>query len=273
MGSPSSVRLEAQRSECPPTLTLDSLSSEAVGGHDLEDSPVAIAPIVAAVVVGLIIGRLRRGRITSVIRTKLRLQALFLIAFGCGLAVDVIDLPNPGVWAIVGLSAGLVFAVRNLHLVGMVVIAVGITANLLPVAFTGSTPVRSSALVEAGMVAEADLDRVNLSGARSLVDDDSTWVMFGDTIPVAAADQVISFGDLIVLIGLVSVVANLMLQRRPRRVPASALPSLEVFGWRETSAGEGAIIELATELRPVDEPTERRLVGASARPMPSPVQV
>ncbi len=231
---------------------------------------MAIAPIVAAVVVGLIVGLLRRGRLTSVIGTKLRLYSLFLIAFGCGLAVDLIDLPKPGVWAIVGLSAGLVFAVRNLHLVGMVVIAVGIAANLLPVAITGSTPVRASALVEAGMVAEADLERVSLSGARSLVDDGSAWAMFGDTIPVTAADQVISFGDLIVLVGLVSVIANLMLQRRPRRVPVSALPSLQTLGWHETSAGEGAIIELATELRPIEEPAERRLVGASSNPTAGP---
>jgi len=234
---------------------------------------VAFAPIIAAVLIGLFIGRLRRGRITAVARTRLRLKSLFVIAFGCGLAVDPIDLPRPGIWAIAGLAAGLAFAVRNLHLAGMVVIAVGITANLLPVAITGSTPVLGSALVEADMVAAVDLDRVSLDGARTLVDDSSGWNLLGDIIPVAAADQVMSFGDLIVLVGMVSVISNLMLQRRPRRVPSSALASLETLGWCESSARNGSIIELATELRPVEASDRRHLVGALSSSRASPAQL
>ena len=225
---------------------------------------MAFAPIAVAIVVGLFIGRLRRGRITAVTRTKLQLRSLIVIAFGSGLAVDLIDVPEPAMWAIVGLTAGLVFAVRNLHLVGMVVIAVGVTTNLLPVAVTGSTPVHASALVEAGMVAEADLDRVALAGARTLVDDGTGWVMLGDIIPVAAAGQVMSFGDLIILVGLASVIANLMLQRRPLHVPHSALASLETLGWNESSAMEGSIIELTANVRPIDAPEERPLVGSAS---------
>ena len=234
---------------------------------------MTLAPIFAAVVIGLSIGRLRRGRIAAVARTKLRLKLLFVLAFGSGLAVDLIDLPRPGIWAIAGLAAGLAFAVRNLHLTGMVVIAVGITANLLPVAVTGSTPVLESALVDAGMVAEVDLDRVSLDGARTLVGDSSGWNLLGDIIPVAAADQVMSFGDLIVLLGMVNVIANLMLQRRPRRVPSSALASLETLGWYESSAKDGSIIELATELRPVEASDQRQLASALSSSRTSPAQL
>ncbi len=244
---------------------------------------MAFTPILAAVLIGLVAGRIRRGRMSSLVLTRINVRILFVIAFVCGLAVDLVDVPRPGVWAVVGLAAGLAFAVRNIHLVGMVVIAVGVTANLLPVAINGATPVRADALVEAGMVDAADLDRVNLQGARMIADDDTPLDWMGDTIPVAAASQVVSFGDLVILIGLASVISNLMLQRRPRRVPKSALPSLETFGWHESPVGEGSIIELAADLRPVDPNLEwshpdaerdapRQLVGVGSMSSINPVQ-
>lgn len=209
--------------------------------------------------------------------TRLGLSGLFAVAVACGLAVDFADVPEPGFVALVGLVAGLVFSLRNFHVTGMMVIAVGVASNLVPVALNGATPVRTQALVDAGMVDADDVDRVLLEGARELTTDDTVLAWLGDTVPVAVFDQVMSFGDLIILAGLVSVISNLMLRRRPRRVPPSAIASLEAFGWREFAVGDGTMVEVVHDLRSLDDsPAEtlaqRELVLSASSSSANPVQ-
>jgi hypothetical protein len=217
-------------------------------------APIApFAPIGIALLLGFTIGRFRRGRVVAIAGTRLRLSGLFAVAVACGLAVDFADVPEPGLVALVGLGAGLVFSLRNFSVTGMMVIAIGVASNLLPVAINGATPVRTQALVDAGLVDADDVDRVLLDGARELATDDTILPWLGDTVPVAVLDQIMSFGDLIILAGLVSVITNLMLRRRPRRVPASAIPSLEAFGWREFAVGDGTMVEVVRDLRSLDD--------------------
>lgn len=192
-----------------------------------------MAPILLAVVVGVVVGFVRRGRLASIARTRVRHPEFLVVAIGCSLFVDVVDTDQAGAIALVGLVGGLFFAAVNIHLVGMTVIAIGITANLLPVALNGAMPVRPDALVEAEMVTVEELPRVTLTGARELETDDTLVSFLGDTFPVRWTNQVVSIGDLIMIVGLADLIANLMLQRRRRRLPASALPALEAMGWHE----------------------------------------
>jgi hypothetical protein len=192
---------------------------------------VVVAPIAVAILIGLVAGALRRGRLVSLTRTRLRRPLLLAIAVICALAADVLDVPSPAIFAFVGLLAGIAFAGSNLLMPGMVVVGIGVAVNLLPVALNGAMPVRADALIDAGIVAEADLDRVVLRGARELADSETSLEILGDVIPVPQVDQVMSFGDLIVLIGLTDVIANLMRVRRPLRLPRGARPSLEALGW------------------------------------------
>ena len=143
----------------------------------------------------------------------------------------------------------LAFAFRNIRLAGMAVVSVGIIANLVPIVLNGATPVRPEALVEAGMVDAADLDRVTLSGPYELSDADTSLASLGDTIPLSFAKQVVSFGDLIILVGIADVLANLLARRRQPAVPLSALASLEAFGWHEAEEASGSIVELRAEMR------------------------
>ena len=225
---------------------------------------MAFAPLALTIIVALVIGTARRGRVTNIAGTRLHSLPLLIVALAAGLGVDRFDLPAPEAWAIAGLVAGVVFTLRNLHLAGMPIVGIGILANLAPLVVNGATPVRPMALVEAGMVAEADLERVSLSGPRELANDGTALSWLGDTIPVALFDQVMSFGDLIVLVGLVSVVVNAMVQRRRRCLPASCLASLEAFGWHETDEREGSIIDLRTELRPLYPEDEGEIVRVFA---------
>jgi hypothetical protein len=229
---------------------------------------VAVAPIALALVIGLAAGLVRRGRFSALARTRLRAVPLLLAALVCGLIVDGIDVPRPGIWAVVGLVAGLAFAARNLHLVGMAVVGVGLALNLLPVAVNGAMPVRADALVEAGMVDEADLDRVSLEGAREIAGPDTRLDSLGDIVPIAFTGQVLSFGDLIMLVGLADVVANLMLQRRSRRLPTGAVKSLASLGWNESTPADGGLIDLD---EPVAAPTLAFAGQESAMTSASPV--
>lgn len=178
---------------------------------------MAFAPIVVALIVGLFVGVLRRGTFRALARTRIGRPELLLVALVAGALTESTDIRGAGVITLVGLLAGLAFAAVNFHLVGMPIIAIGVAANLVPVAANGAMPVRADALVEAEMVDVDDLDRVRLTGARELVDDQTIAGFLGDTLPVRWTGQVLSIGDLIMLIGLADVTANLMLQRPRRR--------------------------------------------------------
>lgn len=225
---------------------------------------MAFAPLVLAVITALVIGTARRGHVTAIAGVRLYSLPLLFTTLAAGLAVNQFDVPAAQWWAVGGLVAGGVFVIRNLHLAGLGVIGIGIIANLAPIVVNGATPVRPMALVEAGMVDAADLDRVALAGARELSGAGTSLAWLGDTVPVAAFNQVMSFGDLIVLVGLVAVLVNAMVHRRRRRLPASCLASLEAFGWHETDEHEGAIIELRTEMRPLYPEDEGEIVRVFA---------
>lgn len=234
---------------------------------------MAFAPLVLAIIIGFVVGIARRGRLRAIAGARVVSLPLFVIAVAIGVAVDQLDLPRPGWWALAGLVVAFAFTVRNLMIVGMAVIGVGIIANLVPIAVNGATPVRGDALIEAGMVDADEIERVVLSGPREVADDDTRLGWLGDTIPVAAADQVVSFGDLIILVGVADVIANLMLlRRRRRRLPSSALASLEAFGWHETEEELGSIIDLRTDMRPLYPDDEGEIVRVFAITSASPAQ-
>jgi hypothetical protein len=188
---------------------------------------MAFAPIAVAMVIGLLVGIVRRGKLGALARTRVRHPEVLVVALALGGVVEVTDLEWAGALTLLGLLAGLGFAMCNLHLVGMPIIAIGVVANLVPVAANGAMPVRPDALVEAEMVDAADLDRVEVSGGRELADDQTILGFLGDTIPVRWTGQVLSVGDLIMLVGLADVVTNLMLQRPSRRgrAPQPAPPT------------------------------------------------
>jgi hypothetical protein len=201
--------------------------------------------------VGLAFGFFRRGRLASIARTRIRHPELLAVAIGASLFVDYTESGPSAAIAVLGLMGGLAFAVVNLHLAGMTVIAVGIALNLIPIALNGAMPVRPEALVEAEMVTRDELPRVSLNGARELSDDSTRLAFLGDTFPVRWTNQVVSIGDLVMMVGLADVVANMMIRRRRRRLHPSTLPALEALGWHEeldltTDIGTG---HMAIDLR------------------------
>lgn len=171
-----------------------------------------------------------------------RLTRLWLLVAGAAANATSLVLDGPA--AVLSLSASLVlllaFAAANRHLTGVAVMGLGLLANLAPVALDGGMPVRPGALVQAGIVEQDDLPTTELSGARHLETDDDGLGALGDALPIRPLREVLSFGDLIVVVGAGDAMRELARRRArphgakvpprhladPRRAPA--LPTIRI---------------------------------------------
>lgn len=138
--------------------------------------------------------------------------------------------------AVVGTTAVLVFAVFNVRVGGMVLVVAGVGSNLLVTLLNWGMPVSGSALVSAGIVERSKLTTVTLTGGRS-INNGAVLGILGDVIPLPWG-QVISIGDLILLVGIALVTASVLRQHSVGRGqspyvnlrgPASYRNALEVL--------------------------------------------
>ena len=181
-----------------------------------------VAIVVAALVFGVIVGRLlpplRYRRLGA---QRLRCAALL----GAGVLLAVTADANDGTVAVViGIVAQVMLllgVIGNLHLIGTGVVAVGLALNLVSMVVDGGVPVRRGALVAAEVVDPQVVDRVILSGPRHLERDDDIVPWLGDALPVAPFRSVVSFGDLIIAVGVADVAAHAARPRRRRDQPSS----------------------------------------------------
>ena len=168
-----------------------------------------------AVCVGLLIGLVRKGRFRNLGRARVRMPYLLLVGLGIPLVHEALAEPQTFAVSVASLVALLAFAAVNVHLVGIVVISIGIVMNLVPLVTNGAMPVRAGALVEADLVEAGQ--SFELQGARELQDGATFAGWLGDTIPLPATRQVLSFGDLVILVGLGDLTTNLLVRRHRRR--------------------------------------------------------
>lgn len=174
--------------------------------------------LVLAVVLGCAAARLRHPLGARATRHRFT----WLPALAAGAALNVAAFVLEGMLATLAMGASLVvllgFVAINAHLTGIVVIGVGLLLNLVAVVANDGMPVRASALVAAGVVEEADLATVDISGARHLERPRDLLPILGDVIPLPlpVAPEVLSFGDLIIVFGAGDAVRDLARRRRRR---------------------------------------------------------
>ncbi|MDE0067148.1 MAG: DUF5317 family protein [Acidimicrobiaceae bacterium] len=174
--------------------------------------------LILAVIIGLVAGVVRRGEFPTILGTQIYHPEFLVSSAICAFFVSFTDIDSDGVIAFVALVGAFVFAIMNLHLVGMIVISIGLALNLFVFILNFETPVRPNALVEAEIVTAEELERgVTISGHVELADDDSVLDFLGDTFPIRWGEKVVSIGDLIFLVGLANVTGNLMLGNQRRR--------------------------------------------------------
>jgi hypothetical protein len=177
--------------------------------------------VVAAVAAGAAAGRLllRPLRYRHLGPTPLRWPAVLVAGVVLAVAADRVDGSTAVGLAIAGQALLVAGVLANLHLVGAGVVAVGLATNLASMAVDGGVPVRPSALLAAGIVEQGDT--VAVRGPRHVERPDDLVPWLGDALPIEPLRSVVSFGDLIVAIGLADVAAH---AARPRRQSSRTSP-------------------------------------------------
>lgn len=172
--------------------------------------------LVLAVVVGLAAGWVRpplgaRGLRLPIVRLPL------LVAGAVGTAAAQMVGHDAGT-LVLGLSLAVLaaFAASNTHVTGVAVVGLGLVLNLAAVVLNDGMPVRPGALVAAGVVERSDLPTLELAGPRHLETPRDRVPVLGDVLPVPLAREVLSFGDLVILVGTADAVRDLARRRRRR---------------------------------------------------------
>jgi hypothetical protein len=166
-----------------------------------------------AVGVGLLVGVLIGGRFRHLGTRPLRMWP-FLVA-GIVLQLPLLDALGFG-GMLASYACLLVFALANVHLVGMALVAIGIMLNAAVIACNGGMPVHRGAIVAAGIVEEGRVDSVHTDDKHHLQRPTDRLTALADTIPVRPLREVVSFGDVVLAVGVADVLAHLLRRPSPR---------------------------------------------------------
>lgn len=176
-----------------------------------------------AVAVGLLLGFAARGRLTNMTRRSLRGWSVLAAGIATQAAAGRVGGPE---WTtslvLASYALLLLFAVLNLHLVGMGVVMIGMMANAAVIGVNDGMPIRPAAVVAAGLATPEQADRMRADVKRRPERDPDRLVVLADIIPVPPLREVVSFGDLAIGVGVADVIVHLMRPSRRTRSGAAA---------------------------------------------------
>ena len=174
-----------------------------------------------ALVGGLVLGLAAGGRPANAARARLRWPSLAVVAVILAWAPRLLEATASAAAVLVlcSLLALLAFALANLRLTGMAVVALGLGLNALVIAANDGMPVDPRAVVSTGLARPEELAAIELGAGRQWQEPDDRLAVLGDVVPVALLDEVVSFGDLVLAAGLANVGFRLL---RPARRRSSA---------------------------------------------------
>ena len=162
--------------------------------------------LIAALPIGMFLGLVAGGSFNNLHHFRLRVWYLLIPAFAIA-ALMAFDRNPPGEWILLPVALVLfaIVAFRNIAVVGMTVVGVGVIANLVPVLINGDMPVREEAVIQAGLADQSNTDLVKLGAGRRFEEPGDYLVVLGAIVPVEPVKEVLTFGDLIVVAGLLNV--------------------------------------------------------------------
>jgi hypothetical protein len=190
------------------------------------------------VLAGLVAGCLRRPAGGHGARPHLR--GLPLLAVGVAGVAASVAAPD-GLATVVrglGLAELAWFALRNRQVTGLAVAGLGALLNLVALVLNNGVTVRHEALVDAGIVEEGESARHRLDEPYHVGTDSDSFAWLGAVVPISATGQVLSFGDLVLLVGGFDALRDL--GRRRARPPVVDDDAHADGGRRSADDGSGA---------------------------------
>src|SRR3954447_1949203 len=160
-----------------------------------------------AVGAGLLVGLLAGGRMRHLGDRRFRIWPLLPV--GIALQLPLLDALG-GAGLVASYVCLLVFALANLRLVGMGLVALGILLNLVPITLNGGMPVDRQAIVRAGITSEDRVAHLHLDRKHHLGRPDDHLSVLSDIIPVSPLGEVLSFGDVMLSVGIADVLYHLL---------------------------------------------------------------
>lgn len=170
---------------------------------------------------GCLIGRLRGGRWVGVSETRLHAKGALVFGITTVLVLNLIGPAFPIGWLLIGYACFIAFGFKNLQITGMIVLLIGLLMNLAPALANGAVPVSELALQSVGDTNTAGFAEID--GVRESSDTATALSSLGDVVPVPIFNVVVSLGDLVMLVAIADIAANLMLRHRTREPDAAGV--------------------------------------------------
>jgi hypothetical protein len=200
---------------------------------------VGVVLLVLAAAGGLAIGRARRPVGGHAAQAHLRLGSLVIV----GVALALLSASVHGDVSVLAQALSIAvlaaFAGANRNVTGIAVVGVGLVLNLAAVVLDNGMPVRGEALVAADIVEPGHVADHDIRAPRHLETDADAFGWLGAVVPVPGLRQVVSFGDLIVLVGLADAARDL--GRRRSRLPEVDGDGDELFPVPEAELEAGRV--------------------------------
>jgi len=170
-----------------------------------------------ALAIGAVIGLITGGRWQHVADHQVTAWWLVIIGLALLVAMDHLALGGAGTaLVLLGDAALLVFCAMNPQLIGLGIVAVGVAANALVIGMNGGMPVRPSAVVAAQLASPLTEPRLGYGHRHHRQRPGDRLTFLADTIPIPELHQVVSFGDLILAVGVADAAAHLTHASRRR---------------------------------------------------------